>query len=136
MSMTLNDLPAVAECSVAGCSYNDHSHCHAAAVTIAGSVGDAECVTFIPLSSKGGLDKVLTHVGACQRGECIHNSNLDAPQRRCASARGPTAQTASPTRSADTRPERTSSTLPTHSSVESSHVRGVRDRRVRVGDVG
>ena len=36
-------------------------------------------MTFIPLSSKGGLDKVLTHVGACQRGECIHNSNLECP---------------------------------------------------------
>ena len=49
MSMTLDELPAVAECSVSGCSYNDHSHCHAAAVTIGGSVGDAECATFIPL---------------------------------------------------------------------------------------
>ncbi|GAA1751617.1 DUF1540 domain-containing protein [Agromyces humatus] len=77
MSMTLDDLPAVAECSVAGCSYNDHSNCHAAAVTIAGTADHAECATFIPLSSKGGLDKVLTHVGACQRGECIHNSNLE-----------------------------------------------------------
>ena len=77
MSMTLDELPAVAECSVAGCSYNDHSHCHAAAVTIGGSVGDAECATFIPLGTKGGLDKVLTHVGACQRSECVHNSSLE-----------------------------------------------------------
>ena len=98
MSMTLDDLPAVSECSVSGCSYNDHSHCHAAAVTIAGSVGDAECATFIPLSSKGGLDKVLTHVGACQRGECIHNETSSARRRPCASARAPTAPTASPTR--------------------------------------
>ena len=36
MSLTLDDLPAVAECSVTGCSYNGDYHCHAAAVTIAG----------------------------------------------------------------------------------------------------
>lgn len=77
MSMTLDELPAVSECSVSGCSYNDHSHCHAAAVTIAGAVGDAECATFIPLGTRGGLDKVITHVGACQRSECIHNDSLE-----------------------------------------------------------
>ncbi len=78
MSLTLDELPAVAECSVAGCSYNDHSHCHAAAVTIGGSIGDAECATFIPLGSRGGgLDKVVTHVGACQRAECIFNDHLE-----------------------------------------------------------
>ncbi len=77
MSMTLEDLPRVSECTVLGCSYNDHSHCHAAAVTIGGEVGDAECATFIPLSAKGGLDKVVSHVGACQRAECVHNSALE-----------------------------------------------------------
>lgn len=77
MSMALDDLPAVAECSVSGCSYNDHSQCHAAAVTIAGAPGDAECATFIPLGAKGGLDKVVSHVGACQRAECVHNSSLE-----------------------------------------------------------
>lgn len=74
---TLMDLPAVDECSVVGCSYNDHSHCHAAAVTIGGGSGDAQCTTFIPLGVKGGLDKVVTHVGACQRAECTHNSHLE-----------------------------------------------------------
>lgn len=74
---TLLELPPVAECSVAGCSYNDHSHCHAAAVTISGAGSDAQCVTFIPLSVKGGLDKVVTHVGACSRADCSHNSALE-----------------------------------------------------------
>ncbi|WP_394550710.1 DUF1540 domain-containing protein [Agromyces sp. MMS24-JH15] len=77
MSMTIDDLPRVSECSVLGCSYNDHSSCHAAAVTIAGTPGDASCVTFIPLGSKGGLDKVVSHVGACQRAECSHNDHLE-----------------------------------------------------------
>ena len=74
---TLMDMPAVAECSVAGCSYNDHSHCHAAAVSIGGTTGDAQCATFIPLGTRGGLDKVITHVGACHRSECTHNSALE-----------------------------------------------------------
>ncbi|MFC7403794.1 DUF1540 domain-containing protein [Georgenia alba] len=73
---TLADLPAVTECSVVGCSYNDHSECHAAAVTIGGSE-DATCETFIPLNVKGGLDKVVSHVGACQRQDCVHNENLE-----------------------------------------------------------
>ncbi|WP_373309918.1 DUF1540 domain-containing protein [Cellulomonas chitinilytica] len=72
------ELPTVSECSVEGCSYNDHSHCHAAAVTIGGVAGgDAQCATFIPLGVKGGLDKVITHVGACQRQDCTHNSHLE-----------------------------------------------------------
>ncbi len=73
----LVDLPAIAECSVAGCSYNDHSHCHAAAITVGGATGDAQCTTFIPLGVKGGLDTVLSHVGACQRPECAHNDHLE-----------------------------------------------------------
>jgi|SRR5690606_5883516 len=73
---TLAELPAVTECSVTGCSYNDHSSCHAAAVTIGGE-GDAQCETFIPLSVKGGLDKVVSHVGACQRHDCVHNVDLE-----------------------------------------------------------
>ncbi|GAA5031161.1 DUF1540 domain-containing protein [Microbacterium fluvii] len=77
MSMTLEDLPRVSECAVAGCSYNDHSHCHAAAVTIGTSAGETECATFVPLGTRGGLDKVVTHVGACKRSECVHNESLE-----------------------------------------------------------
>jgi hypothetical protein len=69
----LSELPVISECSVAGCSYNDHSNCKAPAIT----VGASNCVTFIPLSVKGGLDKVVSHVGACQRAECTHNSHLE-----------------------------------------------------------
>ncbi|BDZ42468.1 hypothetical protein GCM10025865_17670 [Paraoerskovia sediminicola] len=73
----LTELPQVAECSIDGCGYNHEHGCHAGAVTIAGTSGDAACATFIPLSEKGGLDKVVAHVGACQRGECIHNDHLE-----------------------------------------------------------
>jgi hypothetical protein len=73
---TLAELPAVSECSVAGCSYNHEHACGAAAITIGGGAGDAQCATFIPLSVKGGLDKVISHVGACQRADCSHNEHL------------------------------------------------------------
>lgn len=74
---TLMELPEVVECSVDGCGYNHEHGCHAGAVTIAGHAGDAACATFIPLSAKGGLEKVVAHVGACQRGDCIHNTELE-----------------------------------------------------------
>lgn len=71
----LTELPLVSECTVTGCSYN-HDGCHAPAVTIGGSAGDAECATFIPLSIDGGLDDPGGSVGACQRSECVHNKSL------------------------------------------------------------
>ena len=77
MSASLMDLPAVAECSVDGCSYNHDHACNAAAVTIGAGGSDANCATFIPLDMKGGLDRVISHVGACQRADCTHNSALE-----------------------------------------------------------
>ncbi len=71
----LAGLPAVAECTVTGCSYN-HDGCHAPAVTIGGTDGDAECQTFIPLSIDGGLPIASASVGACQRSECVFNDKL------------------------------------------------------------
>jgi phage-related tail fiber protein len=73
---SLLDLPHVSDCTVESCGYN-HDGCHAGAVTVAGHAGAAECATFIPLSTKGGLDKVVAQVGACQRGECVHNESLE-----------------------------------------------------------
>lgn len=71
--MTVIDMPRVSECSVTGCSYN-HDGCHAFAVTVG---DDANCATFIPLDTKGGLSKVVTQVGACQRTSCIFNTDLE-----------------------------------------------------------
>lgn len=73
---TLAEMPQVSECTVAGCSYNNHSACHAGAVTIGGHGAAAQCATFIPLNVKGGLDTVLASVGACQRADCAFNENL------------------------------------------------------------
>ena len=86
----LTDMPAVSECSVDQCSYNDHNHgCHAEAVTIGGSGADAACATFIPLDIRGGLDRVVSHVGACQRHDCAHNDHLEcgAPAVRVGAGR-------------------------------------------------
>jgi hypothetical protein len=74
---TLMEMPEVAECSVEGCGYNHDHGCHAGAITVAGRTGDASCATFIPLSTKGGLEKVIAHVGACQRGDCRFNHDLE-----------------------------------------------------------
>ncbi|QTE30632.1 DUF1540 domain-containing protein [Pengzhenrongella sicca] len=70
-------MPAVSECTVLGCSYNDHSGCHAFAITVSGADSSADCGTFIPLGVKGGLDRVVTQVGACSRTDCVHNANLE-----------------------------------------------------------
>jgi hypothetical protein len=73
----LTNMPKVSQCLVAGCGYNHDAACHAAAVTIAVSKGDADCATFIPLGAKGGLDMVTAAVGACQVDECVHNTSLE-----------------------------------------------------------
>lgn len=75
MATTL-DLPRVLNCTVAGCSYNHEEACAAAAVTM-GSKDGASCVTFIPLGIKGGLDRVGSFVGACQKADCLHNDRLE-----------------------------------------------------------
>lgn len=74
--MSLMELPTVSECSVDGCSYN-HDGCHAYAITVSGSAGNAGCGTFIGLGAKGGLDSVIARVGACQRTDCTNNAGLE-----------------------------------------------------------
>ncbi len=48
----------------------------APAVTITGSPDHATCGTFISIDARGGLPVASAHVGACQRVECVHNSDL------------------------------------------------------------
>lgn len=66
----------VTECAVSNCSFNDHTHCGAAGITIGGNADHAQCATFIDTGTHGGLPKVLASVGACQRTECAHNDHL------------------------------------------------------------
>lgn len=69
----LVEMPHVVECAVAGCSYN-HDGCNAFAVTID---NDTDCATFIDIGTRGGLDRVVAQVGACQRTACAFNSSLE-----------------------------------------------------------
>jgi hypothetical protein len=57
--MATTEFVPVSDCSVGQCSFN-HDHCG----------------TFISLGADGGLPTVHAEVGACQRGECVHNSHL------------------------------------------------------------
>lgn len=72
--MTAVAMPRVAECTVTGCSYNPDEACGAFAVTV---TTDSSCATFIPLDSKGGLSKVVSQVGACQRADCAFIQDLE-----------------------------------------------------------
>ncbi|MDP9935967.1 DUF1540 domain-containing protein [Paenarthrobacter sp. NPDC057355] len=65
----------VSACSVGSCGFN-HDGCTAFGITIGGTQDHASCATFIDTNAMGGLPKVLAHVGACQRSECVHNNNL------------------------------------------------------------
>lgn len=68
---TVSDLPHVVDCTVSDCTYN-HDGCHAGAITVESG---ASCATFFDTGGRGGLDKVVATVGACQRTTCVHNQN-------------------------------------------------------------
>lgn len=65
----------VSACSAEACSFN-HDGCTAEAITVAGQDGHATCATFVSLDVHGGLPTVRPHVGACQRADCTHNTDL------------------------------------------------------------
>lgn len=73
--MTVQDLPAVHECAVEGCSYNHDTACHAGAITVTGAA--AGCGTFTDIGLTGGLPTKTAMVGACHRSDCTHNSALE-----------------------------------------------------------
>lgn len=67
-------MTAVSACAATSCAYNNDG-CSAEAVTITADSG-ASCGTFIELDVRGGLPVAQGHVGACQRLEWVHNSDL------------------------------------------------------------
>lgn len=69
-------LTAISTCSATTCSFNADANCTAPAITVAGAPEHAECGTFISLDVRGGLPTASAHVGACQRVECAHNTDL------------------------------------------------------------
>lgn len=68
-------LATVKSCATTACSYNQDG-CTAYAITVGGSTGSASCTTFVELDARGGLPTADGQVGACQRLECVHNSDL------------------------------------------------------------
>lgn len=87
--MTTTEMPAISECTVTNCSYNDDHDCHAFAITVSGVNGAADCATFVPLDAKGGLPRVMSQVGACSRADCVHNKNLECSASAVKVAPGP-----------------------------------------------
>lgn len=65
----------IASCGTTSCSYNNGG-CTAPAATIIGESGRPTCGTFIALDARGGLPTAAGRVGACQRLECVHNTDL------------------------------------------------------------
>ncbi|WBB79482.1 DUF1540 domain-containing protein [Micromonospora sp. WMMD882] len=69
------EMPRVEDCTVTRCSYNQNG-CHAFAITV-GSSDQARCHTFVESPVRGGLEMSVAQVGACQRHDCRHNSELE-----------------------------------------------------------
>lgn len=88
-AMTTMSLPIVSTCSVAGCSYNHETECHAGAITVTGS--SAACGTFLDSPGKGGVDGGTARVGACHRVDCVFNAQLEcgAPDVRIGAGADP-----------------------------------------------
>lgn len=68
-------LTKVSACAATTCAFNDNG-CTAPAITVGGESGSATCATFITLDARGGLPVADGQVGACQRLECKHNTDL------------------------------------------------------------
>lgn len=66
---------AVKACATTTCAYNNDG-CTAFAVTIGGAEGVASCTTSLTIDARGGLAAADGKVGACQRLECVHNTDL------------------------------------------------------------
>ena len=65
----------IKSCSTTSCAFN-HDGCTAFAITVGGDAGRPSCDTFISLDARGGLPVAEGHVGACQRLECVNNTDL------------------------------------------------------------
>ena len=71
----MSTITAIKSCTTTSCSFN-HDGCTAFAITVGGQGAKASCGTFITLDARGGLPTTNGQVGACQRLECVHNSDL------------------------------------------------------------
>lgn len=69
------EMPLVTSCSASQCAYNEHSACHARAITI----GDTEhpgCDTYLAGSAHTHHMR-LAGIGACKMSNCKFNEDLE-----------------------------------------------------------
>ncbi len=71
----MSAITAISTCTTTACAYNDGG-CTAFAITVGGEGSAPSCSTFLRLDARGGLPVAEAHVGACQRLECVHNTDL------------------------------------------------------------
>lgn len=71
----MSAITAVSSCTMTTCAYNDKG-CTAYAITVGGEGSAPSCTTFVHLDARGGLPVTEGRIGACQRLECVHNSDL------------------------------------------------------------
>ena len=71
----MSTVTAIKSCTTTACAYN-HGGCTAFAITVGGDSAAPACSTFVSLDARGGLPAAEGHVGACQRLECVHNTDL------------------------------------------------------------
>ena len=71
----MSTVTAINSCATTACAYN-RGGCTAFAITVGGDAATPACSTFVSLDARGGLPVAEGHVGACQRLECVHNSDL------------------------------------------------------------
>lgn len=74
LNITL-EMPAVAECGVSNCVYNQGNACHARAITIGDSLG-AMCDTFLD-SNPHTKGTYTAGVGACKMTDCNYNTDYE-----------------------------------------------------------
>ena len=71
----MSTVTAIKSCATTACAYN-HGGCTSFAITVGGDAAAPACSTFVSLDARGGLPVAEGHVGACQRLECVHNTDL------------------------------------------------------------
>lgn len=75
------EIPAVSECTVVECAYNQARRCHARAITV-GDLDQPECDTYFQSHNEVRDPNITAGVGACKAIQCRFNRELEctAPQ--------------------------------------------------------
>lgn len=71
------EMPEIKTCDVTECAYNNHSRCHALAITIGDASSSPKCDTFWQAATRGGDASRGGRVGACHMDNCMFNDRLE-----------------------------------------------------------